>query len=213
MKKVSILSLTALASFSMAQAVTLLSYDFATGLDGLASSVSPYGFASIEIPTGGHWSLGTGNLTAIGDDIGTGVTTDENGFFITYTISGLGAGESIDLTNITYDYTGFASSTRVGAGAPGNPISINPADGDGSFDYATEAPAQSPAVAVNLGTGLTNGDTVIIELGFRDGPNANGLTYTVDNLVIEGDVNTIPEPSSTALLGLAGMALILRRRR
>ncbi|MCP5537949.1 MAG: PEP-CTERM sorting domain-containing protein [Akkermansiaceae bacterium] len=46
------------------------------------------------------------------------------------------------------------------------------------------------------------------------GSNGNGTTSRgqIDNLVVEGTV-AIPEPSSAALLGLGGLALILRRRK
>lgn len=45
----------------------------------------------------------------------------------------------------------------------------------------------------------------------RDGAGANSSFHTFDNIVITAE--TIPEPSSGALLGLGGLALILRRRK
>lgn len=37
--------------------------------------------------------------------------------------------------------------------------------------------------------------------------------HAMDNIVLNGTVSAVPEPSSTALLGLGGLALILRRRK
>jgi hypothetical protein len=45
-----------------------------------------------------------------------------------------------------------------------------------------------------------------------DGTNVSE-EYNLENLSLDGTVVTVPEPSSTALLGLAGLAFILRRLR
>lgn len=37
--------------------------------------------------------------------------------------------------------------------------------------------------------------------------------HVMDNIVLNGTISAVPEPSSTALLGLGGLALILRRRK
>jgi len=39
------------------------------------------------------------------------------------------------------------------------------------------------------------------------------MFLTLDSFSLEGDITPVPEPSTTALLGLGGLALILRRRK
>lgn len=60
---------------------------------------------------------------------------------------------------------------------------------------------------VELGTGGVGFDNYAWRIGVKD--TAVGEAFAFDNLV----VTPVPEPSSTALLGLGGLALILRRRR
>ena len=56
---------------------------------------------------------------------------------------------------------------------------------------------------------LTNGDDYILR--FQVSSNANsGNNFALDNFSLNGSI--IPEPSSAALLGLGGLALLLRRR-
>ena len=64
------------------------------------------------------------------------------------------------------------------------------------------------SVTLNEGT-YTFTDTAKIR--FRSGGFANSTHGYLDNITITAGV--VPEPSSTALLGLGGLALILRRRK
>ncbi len=81
-------------------------------------------------------------------------------------------------------------------------------------------PAATPAVrdkAVDL-SGLTDnvweaGSDAIFTLAFTGAPNSGsggGVEMVVDNIGITATI--IPEPSTFALLGLGGLALLLRRR-
>ena len=53
------------------------------------------------------------------------------------------------------------------------------------------------------------GDTIALRLTSNGTDGDFATTHWVDNI----SVNAVPEPSSTALLGLGGLALILRRRK
>ena len=49
------------------------------------------------------------------------------------------------------------------------------------------------------------------------GANIENAAFAWDNsleaIILTFDINAVPEPSSTALLGLGGLALMLRRKR
>lgn len=76
------------------------------------------------------------------------------------------------------------------------------------------APALGGTVAASsasyLTAGLDNGEELFIRIRSTD-PQA-GLN-SVEQTLIDSVVVSVPEPSSTALLGLGGLALILRRRK
>jgi hypothetical protein len=84
-----------------------------------------------------------------------------------------------------------------------------------TFNHTPAAPVGAGNLGllpVNFGyTGDGSGDIL-----FRIGPgNANQGRFqgTIDDLVLSTVTTAVPEPSSTALLGLGGLALIIRRRR
>jgi hypothetical protein len=121
-----------------------------------------------------------------------GLFINENGV-ITLTFTGLDAG-------MTYDFLAYGARGNGGVGVTYTATGANTENGSISSvsDNGTET--------VNL-TGITaNG--------------SNEITFVVTDLGGAGALNflqitssPIPEPSSTALLGLGGLALILRRRK
>lgn len=68
------------------------------------------------------------------------------------------------------------------------------------------------ASATILPGAVTGGFTDTAKIRFRSGGFANSRHDYADNIKITG-VGGVPEPSTTALLGLGGLALILRRRK
>lgn len=121
----------------------------------------------------------------------------QNTFSFSYTVTGLAAGETLDITSLGADYSGGSGGLRIGAIVTGQTMPSNTASG-GNFDLAI----------VGAPTGLVNGDSVNFTFGVRDGTNR---TVTFDNFQLTGTV--VPEPSSSALLGLGALSLVTRRRR
>ncbi len=76
---------------------------------------------------------------------------------------------------------------------------------------ATAPFSGAPAVDVNY-TGLVDGQALRLEMVQSAGFTGVGGNMAIDNLVFD-QVTIVPEPSSAALLGLGGLALILRRRK
>ncbi|MGJ8655206.1 MAG: PEP-CTERM sorting domain-containing protein [Akkermansiaceae bacterium] len=60
-------------------------------------------------------------------------------------------------------------------------------------------------------TGLVTGDTIVISAANSNTVGSNFNAATIGGITF--DTIVVPEPSSTALLGLGGLALILRRRK
>ena len=82
-----------------------------------------------------------------------------------------------------------------------------------SYDYNTAAQALSSESITFIWA--TANDTSNLELRFTNvssgAASPEDSTALIDNVTITA--TTVPEPSSTALLGLGGLALILRRRK
>ena len=68
------------------------------------------------------------------------------------------------------------------------------------------------AASATIDPGTVGAFTDTAKIRFRSGGWANSTHSQQDNITITG-VGGVPEPSTTALLGLGGLALILRRRK
>ena len=179
--------------------------------------------ASIQIGRGavvisGNIAGGTGQLE---------VTED-----ITLTIStAINAGWAV---NLVFDewVTNDGASTNadiadsipltINGGAVSNTLILNFTDNNTNLNSVTP---NDGILAFQASSGLNPGDVLVIkafavEIGAIGGfnPDATGsfngnVFLANDAAIIVSDIVAVPEPSSTALLGLGGLALMLRRRR
>lgn len=193
---------TLLCASQSASAVTLAIYGFDAGALSATNELFANSSGNLSLGTGWTPDITNGNISILATDVGTNtnLSTASQISFV-YTVTGLAAGETLSLDSATFDYTNFDGSARVDVVSGVPFLNETPANGDGSHT--------SPLTP----TGLVNGDMATITFALRDGSSADGLTYTLDNFELEGTITPVPEPSSAALLGISGLALVLRRRR
>ncbi|SHK42509.1 PEP-CTERM protein-sorting domain-containing protein [Rubritalea squalenifaciens DSM 18772] len=145
----------------------------------------------------GAWGVedGTGTASLVDPD-------EALSFSITAASVNLGAG-AFETAEINFDgFTGFAA-LNVGAGETFNIANTN--SNDVTNFEAAPLPNDPDEGAANIYTFTGTEDSFTVE------GNTGAMRYAY----ITGGftIDTIPEPSSTSLLGLAGLSLILRRKR
>ena len=178
-----------------------------SGDNSANTDVNPGNFTwDLASSTGGHFHLlygssvidGTAsalNLDATGTDAFTSrfVFTDLSGSIKISLLMNAGEGADESIWSASFNVAG-----AIGAGGPGDPAA--PLDYNVLFS----------SFGLDSGTGAF------------DLSDIDGITYEVDADLVSRDWQidslsmttiTVPEPSSTALLGLGGLALMLRRRR
>lgn len=141
------------------------------------------------------------NETQLGRGIGLHLTdsTNSSKIFIGKELNGeYGAHADIDIGGDTYADTGATGSMAV--------VATITSDGTDTF------------VSVSANGGVAGTGTIAGTQFIFDGLDAVGYhrstaTNGVDNISIDVTVAPVPEPSSTALIGLGGLALLLRRRK
>lgn len=200
MNKIVPLIVTGLAAASTSYGATLVSYDF-NSVSSKTELLQLQGSAS-DLTVTSHFTINSGVANATLDSIGTNSNIQTIKF--TYTVMGLGAGETLDIDSFTIDLKG------TGNGATN--YALNDTDIDTRLTVSI-----NPSTFTNLSqpgtrSGLVNGNEFIVRFGLRDNQTGSA-PYEIDNFVLDGTIIAVPEPSSAALLGLGGLSLILRRRR
>ena len=237
MKKTSIITAALCASAISTQAAIIAQYNFdndATHLDAdtLDPNVTETG------PTSPDFALtvtSESNLFAAeGQGVEDGLTDDMDGAwasgqYIEFTITA-DAGFTIDLDSLTFDNSrairgtnDFAIRTSIDSFAA-NLVYQN----QGTTETATTQTVNFNSLTDFTGLAGTNvgsntftdtqfdglsAITIRIAYDDRESNNGGASATRLDNWTLNGTVVPVPEPSSTALLGLGGLALILRRRK
>ncbi len=205
------------AAFSSASAATIV-YDFDDN-DGVVDT-NDFGLGV----TAGDFAVPTGagggaiqNLRAEG-----GVRNDGS-VVMSFAVT-IPSTTTVDLAQLTFD-AGFNQTFSAGNAItdPTWTLTIdNGGTGIPTSGISTDIPAgnvehveDSFVVSLSGLTGLSD-TTVNFSFAFTTNPQLNNSlarAHTLDNVVLTGTSAAVPEPSSATLLGLGGLALILRRRK
>lgn len=159
---------------------------------------------------GGNVPSGTGTwLLAVGGDTGSSATsTDDYWQFSAAAVSG----KMLDLTSFSFNYAAGNSGTSSFTAY----VSTDSGSSFTQLDDASLSPsgsALSSTINIDL-TSIADTEAAIFRINISDGSGWAGYHNSVQNVQLFGDVTSaVPEPSTTALLGLGGIALILRRRK
>lgn len=179
-----------------------------TNSDGVGSGVT----LSQSAPTGGNFNAASAFSGTIGDSMMTNYA-DTTGNY-TYTFGNLNAGVGAVYDVYIYSARGYTGNTGITQlDVNGESLFLTNDNMVGDYvetGYATQAEAEA-----NLNSGNyvkfsnVSLDTLVVSVsGLTDATNG-GFIGAVNGIQIV----QVPEPSSTALLGLGGVALLLRRRR
>jgi hypothetical protein len=158
----------------------------------------------------------TGDLAADGDTLAESIA---NASYVTFTLTN-SSGSDYSLSSLAFDIwneNARANPSFFSVFGMSNQSAFTDGNEFGSFTVTdttvgTSAGAANPA-SLNLSSlsTLTNGTAIVFRLYVADDTDINDNIYRIDNIVVNGAV--IPEPSSLLLSGLAGLVLLLRRRR
>jgi hypothetical protein len=211
-----------------AHAAVLANYNFDSGTASTVTEAgsTPGAFSFNDGGDEGSLSadIGTGTNAFIRSDA-TGSTealalADDDYFFFTVTAD---VGQTLNLTSLVFD---FGASTQTNGNfaynlttyiqsSVGGLGSSDPSLASRSFTRPGNSTGSLTTVtAIDLtGASFQGLNSITFEFSVGDDLNNTNSIARFDNFALEGSVAAIPEPSSTALLGLGGLALILRRRR
>ncbi|BDS06554.1 hypothetical protein NT6N_15940 [Oceaniferula spumae] len=126
------------------------------------------------------------------------------------------------ISDITIDLAGSFLISEVTIGSYVFTPNANGAPSSLQVAFSTDGSIFTPFTTSNftgstttghylLNTGATSANAGFVRVRINGANRQNGNKVTIDEIRVEGVA--IPEPSSTSLLGLAGLALIIRRRR
>lgn len=219
-----------MASSLSSQAALVYTSDFSAGYTSSGTGAHLLGGASPDV-TATDWFGSTNGINLTGGDItfanstqnrlrGAGVWLDTTGWTAGLVTVGINAttytaGADTNFLFQAYAANGVDASNSVSLDLHGSANGAVSANTGTATIAALGAEQYVTAAGSNSFTFTFNGTDQFVGLVFAQENIAGGSTFgsaDLDNLTVN-TTDPIPEPSSTALLGLGGLALILRRRK
>lgn len=223
----------ACVAMSHSHAAVIAEYDFNTDLNASTADANITAGAVTSgagISGSGRSSFSnslfaqTGATSTASIRVGTAIANDDY-FSVTM---GADSGYYMDLDSITLDY-GYTNNSGsfgvkdlkayifssvdgfVDAGDILGSEVIQTTVDNNSLQY----PGGSPGLTVDLSaySYVWSGGEIEFRIYLADNTNSSAYVHRIDNVTLNGTVAVVPEPSSTALLGLGGLAVLLRRKR
>ncbi|RYG23099.1 PEP-CTERM sorting domain-containing protein [bacterium] len=221
MKLKSILLVSSLALAAVSNAVTLAGWTFETSVPttgGLHAAEVGTGQASSN--TGGTFSNPAGN--------GSAESFSSNGWALNEYFQFTTSATGMEDLSVSFDHTGsgtgpkdfklqYSTDGSTFTDAMSYVVKLNGFDGANFWGASTNYPAYTYTYA--FGSTLNNAANVTLRLvltstsSINNGTVAATGTSRVDNVIISGDVQAVPEPASMVALGLGAAAMIRRRRK
>lgn len=182
-----------------------------TAGDALIKSAHYIQSGDAALVGGGDFQMGTGSAQFLGGTVSFDGSGRNTGAFLLGNTNNAQIGGNTVLTFVGNMDLGTSATLDILATSTGSLSLGGITDWAGILDFAD-------GVSSSFGMTIAGYDATAFELEYTEGD----LLYNGDNSAAFADVfsvtgNTlttaVPEPSSTAFLGLAGLALILRRRK
>ncbi|WP_159434815.1 PEP-CTERM sorting domain-containing protein [Rubritalea squalenifaciens] len=212
------------ANSSSESASSVLSGVTAGNLNDSTFDINDYrntNFGSASLPSGFYWKVANHNVDASTDITDTGTPTTS---YLGFTLSASNVGESLTFDTFSFEWGSAKDGSSARTSGDQNYRLFYSIDGGtnfthlgtGSLDYSiTNVPGDgtyiAPTVNVDISSiGAQSGDVEFRLYSWSVDGAANTATL-MRNFEFTGAA--VPEPTSSALIGLAGITFLLRRRR
>ncbi len=189
--------------------------DFTLQIDNLSSATTSTAIGGSDLH-GRFRGPSSGSASA---DYTLGITLDP-----TYTVSGLvmnSVGTTFDLANPIYKSISFNGAPNATISDGTTLSGLDYFNGLANGDLISSGDTLTSNIGANSTVGWVNGTTDQWAVNFGAGTTKVGFTYITDGnvntsneeVIFDLNVTPVPEPSSTALLGLGALGLLVRRKR
>lgn len=220
--------LAACAGTSQSHAVVLAEYAFNSGSASATNAdanVTAEDFTVGSGLSGGAGFSGSSNSAFARSNFTFGSTlgfsfAKNNSEYLSVTI-GPDPGYYMDLDSFTFDF-GYTSTIADTADLRYYvTTSVDNHTNFLNFDTVTSVSVNNPTPTYPLSNNtdlsafnyVWDGNDIEFRIYLIDEYNANDVIHRIDNVILNGTIAAVPEPSSTALLGLGALAIALRRKR